>query len=353
MNTIFIHFIRKSYFLVFVILFIFSCQIEDEHGTFKFAAGLGDLDSQHGELIGEFFLHGSFFTSERFRSIYFVGCQSSDSWCSELALFAINYETSESKELYRINTENADISIVYHHIVDQKLFFVVQNHSSNQTTLFYTDLESGISKEVGTREYFDHFRVFVGAGYIYYNYDYHNFSIYQVDFDGNEQLLDLQGELLLAFPEIEKLLLRNPTNGKVFIYDLNINAIEFESTTDLYTNDFYVNQNDIYFLDNSGLPSITVLKTNEILFETAQDYFLLDFNPVCMKSLFIHNETISSNTYYNLNSSSLIIQNNLGQLENTPITVYEEWIDFAKILNDGQTIIYVTMEGKIYKTTIE
>jgi hypothetical protein len=342
------YFIWLLYFLIAFHLILASCKIEDEHGTPKFVAGLGDFDSKHGQLLGEFIVQSDFYINDRYRELYFLGCITNSEWCEETALISLNYESGVFKTLL-----NGQVSIPEKQPFGSKVFFFKHIYSANKVEIYELD--------VPTQEYqllwsedgsIDPYQVSINQEYAFFNRDYEFSKVYKRDFNGHEETLDIAGEVLYAIPNTSQILLRDINDYKAFIYDYESYDIIFKSPVDYYFYKVYSNGTDVFYLNDYNYRSIANLKTNEIVIESLNNQYLADFNPYCLKAIFIETTQIHSAPLYQMHQTELSIIDIDGYKSFTPVILYDDYIEFTRILNDGNTVIYSSM-GKMYKTSIE
>ena len=169
-----------------LLLILCSCKIEDDHGTPKFVAGLGEYISQHGELLTEFSIQSELFLNEAFNELYFIGCESNVGWCEEVSLISLNYTSGETKSIFNFDSSNSQVLIPDKQPFGNNVFFFQYLYSSSQTKIFLYDPTLNEYKSLWTKDGFiDAYQVSINSEFAFYNEDYQNFYVAKRDFNGN------------------------------------------------------------------------------------------------------------------------------------------------------------------------
>jgi hypothetical protein len=158
--------------------------------------------------------------------------------------------------------------------------------------------------------------------------------------------LTIRGEVVYAIRGTNQIIIRNYTDTgqeyRIFDYVLS-NIVLMKDDIHDYPDRFYVHDNQIYYADYQRVVNFN---TDKVLYYNGTfNQTFLDFNPVSYKVLF--NSFDDSDLY-----TPRLILRDLNQ--NSPeIAILYGWsIGFAKILNDGKTVIYNNGQA-FYKISTE
>jgi hypothetical protein len=340
-------------FLPFVLLiFLTSCEIEDEHGTPEFVFGYEKNTSQQGDQITDYVTNTEFFVNEKAKEIYIVGCTTQDGWCENQTIYSINYESGSEFEVFTFNRSNSNVQIIRNQPIVNRLLFTEFRYGTGKLVLYSIDLDTHKYHEISdiiVNEY----SVAANKEFVFYHYEYDSLFIIKSDFDEKTELLNIRGEIVYALPDMPEIIVQNPTDGKYSIYNYELDSVVFEKTSSVYPWKFYSFESEIFYLDDYYTPSIKMFKSDMAIYHLSNEGNFMDFNPICDKVVVWKAYPTDQNAYFQPLHSRLIVEDLDEHVFTTPVSLYDEWIDFAKILNDGKTIFYETMEGKLYQTTIE
>lgn len=320
--------------LVLLAACLFSCEIKDDRGT---------VLSDQGEFIGEFTPLYNVLYNESRQEIYFVDHESYE----YITLLSLNYETKEVSTLFKINRNSSDLRLIRKQEVEKRLLFITWDYSANTqiTMLHEIDLETLEHNQVLTHA-LDEYRISANQDYLFFNYEYINNYILKSDFEGNMELLDIQGEVVYAIPGTNQIILQNNINTgqEHLIYDYDLDNIVLTKAIGYYYPDrFYTYSDQIFYSDYQRVVNF---KTDHVLYYTgAFNQMFLDFNPVSNKVVF--NKFDEGDLY-----SPRLILRDLNDDDSDFSLLHGRHIAYAKILNDGKTVIYYDGQG-FYKISTE
>ena len=319
------------------IVYISSCQIEDDHGT---------IQSQHGELIGEYFPYSEIYFNEHKKEMYFLTYEYEQSYESVLIL-ALNYETNEISILFKQDLTNSQIALISYEEENQRFLFLEYRYDDDKTFVNEFNVSTGNKKVIfsvtGQLP-----GVIANRDYLFFNYNYDSLFIIQSDFNGiTKQFKNVNGEVVYAIPGTSWIIIRKFIDSRKYqIYDYKQEAIIFQGQTAewSYQGKFYVHNGEIfYYSDYQG--GIINFETDEIIYSLSTRDVLLDFNPISSKLVFLRDDV--SQIYH----PQLMVSDLKGEINNYQV-IYGRYIAFSKILNDGNTIIYY-VDGKFYKVSVK
>jgi hypothetical protein len=332
---------------VFIFLiFFWSCEIEDEHGTIAFV--LSDkFESTRGKSLGEFFTHENFLMNEQSQEIYLINC--GGGICEPHIITSLNYESGSTRKIYEGQDPQLNIILTDFIQSTNTLYFWENNYLEQRfIALDVNTFEQKIIKS-------GYGNVVVSPDFVFVNYEYDSLYIKKIDRNGNEEILGIRGNVYLASQDSPEILIQNIDQPEWLIYDYKSNQITFRKHAAFFYSDQFFRWSTfgLFYTTDDG-SHIRNFRSDDILFKlAASDSYICFFNPACQKVVYGETKIVMrSSEYLQFWNFQLIVKDLQSDNTDVLVSTINESIGVAKLLNDGQTIIY-TLNGKLYKSTIE
>lgn len=334
-------------FALILLIFCWSCEIEDEHGTVEFVLGVGDFESVRGTPLGEYFTHENFIVNEQTKEIFLVNC--GGKICNTHIITGLNYESGSERKIYESPDPGLNIILTDFIQSTNTLYFWENNYLGQHfialdvNTLKFKMIQSGYGN------------VAVSPEFVFLNYEYDSLFIKKIDRNGNEEILGLRGLVTLASQDTPELLVQSVDGSQHIIYNYETGESVLAKHIDYNINKFYQWKGDDLFY-SVGYPAfLKNFKTDAILFSpTSSNQFLINFNTEIKKILCVEEKLIGNTDQYQYRNIQLQVKDIISGETDIPVNInsYSESIGMAQLLNDGRTIIY-TLNEKFFKATIE
>jgi len=340
---------QKNWIILLLLSVLYlSCEIEDDHGTIEYVLTGDDLMVIKGESLGNYYTYEDFVVNEQSQVIYFVNCGGQSGMCEQHIIRSLNYETGESKVIYQSPDPNIMIILfdfipgtntLYFHAT----YYPAENFIAiNVNTLTSKVLSTGM------------WNTAVNGEYVFNNYEYDSHLIKKINLNGSEEILNTTGNIMKASQNTPEILVQDPNGLEYFIYNYQTDVKTFTQQIEYYISTFYTWYDDLFYLTEYPGYSIKNFKTDETIFTLpSSSLFIANFNPLCLKVGYIEEKPVSKfSEYYQIQNQQLIVKDLTSDETHLAVSLYNDWINRVKILDDGNTIIY-TSGDRFYKTTIE
>jgi hypothetical protein len=358
-----------NFVLVFLI-FCWSCEIEDERGTFDFMVKEELPESVYGKILeNNYPCHDRFIVNEDDQEIYFCNCPTLNS--PKNIISSLNYISGESKEIYRSTNLDTYIDFVRYSPATHKLFFLDGTHRFLDGThradyeLIMVDVRS-LEKEVISGN--DSFKFYdnvvdikMNDNYFFYTDNDDSVCMKEI-FGGNaKKILKVKGWVRHAASDTPEIVVSEYHSGEHKIYNYQLDSITFQRNDNEkgYPTLFYDWNGEIYYYDNSGASIYTSscvikqFKTGNIIFgwsypESNSVTEFAGVNLKCNKCSFIKEERYSQLNYnFGYINSRIIIKDMLTGDFTVPVSIYsgygygEKRINRVILLDNCNTVIYL------------
>ncbi len=334
-------------FVPIFLIFCWSCEIEDEHGTPEFVLFNDNLESVRGTPLGEYFTHEDFIVNDQTKEIYLINC--GGKICNPHIVTGLNYESGSERKIYESPDPGLNIILTDFIQSTNTLYFRENNYLGQHfialdvNTLDCKIIQSGYGN------------VAVSPEFVFLNYEYDSLFIKKIDRNGNEEILGIRGIVSLASQDTPEILIQNVATSQYLIYNYETARTVLAKPIDYNINRFYPWKGDD-LLFSVGYPAM--LKnfiTDATLYSpSSSTQFLVNFNTEIKKILCVEEKLIGNSNQYQYRNIQLQVKDiNSGETD-IPVNInsYYEYIGMAQLLNDGKTVIY-TLNEKFYKATIE
>ena len=350
MNTTIIHLKNKALSSILILFSLFSCQIEDDHGTFEFVSKGQIPESRYGELVGTTNIFSKFFVDEKRKEIIYLCPENQEQF--QLQINSLNFETGEIQILINHPGNESHISIVDYDQTKSICYYLLSNQNTGIGKLYQYDIDHRESKPIPIDHdlYEDH--VFIGNDLIFFNNDYDPIFIYKSDIEGNVHTLNIKGEILMAVEDHPEIIAYDHFNERLLKFNYELDSIVFEQITSDFPRKFYNSDKGIISFYEYPNSTFKYFDSEVVLYRAANSVYEIVLNPICLKILYKQEENLQLYER-NLLIQSLVLEDILQGESQIPVEIYDDYISQFMLLNDCKTIIYVVGDGNIYKASIE
>jgi len=334
-------------FILILIIFSWSCEIEDDHGTLEFVLFNDDLMSIYGEPLGNYSTHENFIVNEQSMEVYLINC--GGMICDPYIITSLNYESGSARKIYE--SPDLQLNIILTDFIQSTntLYFWENNYLGQHFIAFdvnklkYKIIQSGYGD------------VAVSPDFVFLNYEYDSLFIKKIDRSGNEEILGIRGIVTLASQDSPELLIQNVATSQYLIYNYETAETVLTKPIDYNIQRFYRWKGDDLFCAVDYPAGIKNFITDEILFSpNSSNQFLINFNTESKKIICYEEKVIGNSIQYQYRNIQLQVKDFVSGATDIPVNIntYNEYIGMAQMLDDGKTIIY-TLNEKFYKATIQ